>query len=133
MSRITIPFGNLKRHYERYKCEIDEAVYRVLTGGWYLLGYELECFEKRFAEYCGAGYGIGVASGTDAIEIALWACGIGQGDEVVTVSNTCVPTITGIEAAGAKPIFVDIDPATYTMNPSLIEKRINERCKAIVV
>lgn len=133
MSRITIPFGNLKRHYERYKGEIDDAVSRVLAGGWYLLGHELECFEKRFAEYYGAGYGIGVASGTDAIEIALWACGIGQGDEVLTVSNTCVPTIAGIEAVCAKARFIDIDPAAYTMNPFLIENRITDKTKAIVV
>lgn len=133
MSREIIPFGNLKRHYELHKSEIDEAVSRVLASGWYLFGKELEDFEKRFPGYCGAKYGVGVASGTEAIQIALGACGVGRGDEVLTVSNTCVPTITGIEAAGAKPIFVDIDPATYTMNPFLVEERINERCKAIVV
>lgn len=133
MSWEIIPFGNLKRHYELHKGLIDEAVSRVLANGWYLFGKELEGFEKRFSEYCGARYGVGVASGTEAIQIALGACGIGRGDEVLTVSNTCVPTITGIEASGAIPIFVDIDPATYTMNPSLIKERINERCKAIVV
>ena len=127
-----IPFGNLKRHYELHKKEIDEAVSRVLASGWYILGKELEVFEKSFSEYCSAKYGVGVASGTEAIQIALNACEIGQGDEVLTVSNTCVPTITGIEAAGAKPIFADIDPATYTMDPSLIEQRISKRCKALV-
>ena len=133
MSRMVIPFGNLKRHYKMYKIEIDEATSRVLASGWYLFGEELEGFERNFAEYCGTRYGIGVASGTDAIQIALVACGVGQGDEVITVSNTCVPTVAGIEAAGALAVLVDIDPATYSMSPTLIEERITEKSKAIVV
>jgi dTDP-4-amino-4,6-dideoxygalactose transaminase len=132
MSRNVIPFVDLKRPYEKYKDEIDEALTRVIVSGWYLFGKELEGFEKEFSGYLGAGYGVGVASGTEAIQIALMACGLGRGDEVITVSNTCVPTVAGIEAAGARVIFVDIDPKTYTIDPSLIEERITDKTKAIV-
>ncbi len=133
MSAIKVPFGNLKRHYEVHKAEIDKAVFDVLESGWYLMGDELKSFEKEFAAYCGAAYGVGVASGTDAIEIALRACGIGHSDEVLTVSNTCVPTVAGILAVGARVRFVDIDPATYNMDPVALENRVGPESKAIVV
>jgi len=133
MSRIHVPFGNLKKHYGLYKAEIDAAVSRVLESGWYLFGDELKGFESDFARYCGADYGVGVASGTEAVQLALASCGIGQGDEVLTVSNTCVPTVAGIESVGARVVFVDIEPGTYTMDPALIEKCISKKSKAIVV
>ncbi len=133
MNSMHIPFLELKRNYQQHRENIDAAVSRVLSSGWYLFGKELEQFEKHFSEYCGVQYGIGVASGTEAIQIALEACGIGSGDEVLTTSNTCVPTITGIELSGAKCIFVDIDPDTYTMDPQQIEKRVTLKTKAIVV
>ena len=130
---MQVPFGELKRNYSNIKHEIDAAVSRVLSSGWYLLGNELKTFEQNFSEYCSVKHGIGVASGTEAIQIALWACGIGPGGEVLTVSNTCVPTVAGIEATGARCIFTDIDPATYTMDPKQIERRITPNTRAIVV
>jgi dTDP-4-amino-4,6-dideoxygalactose transaminase len=132
MSSKVIPLVDLKRLYEENKGEIEEALTRVIASGWYLLGKELEGFEREFSGYLGAGYGVGVASGTEAIQIALMACGLGRGDEVITVSNTCVPTVAGIEAAGARVIFVDINPDTYTIDPALIEERITDKTKAIV-
>ncbi|MHC4278217.1 MAG: DegT/DnrJ/EryC1/StrS family aminotransferase [Planctomycetota bacterium] len=132
MSSKVIPLVDLKRLYEENKGEIEEALTRVIASGWYLLGKELEGFEREFSGYLGAGYGVGVASGTEAIQIALMACGLGRGDEVITVSNTCVPTVAGIEAAGARVIFVDINPDTYTIDPALIEERISDKTKAIV-
>ncbi len=133
MNPVKVPFLELKRNYLEHQEIIDAAVSRVLTSGWYLFGRELDQFEKNFSTYCGVKYGIGVSSGTEAIQIALGACGIGSGDEVLTTSNTCVPTITGIESSGAKCIFVDIDPKTYTMDPKQIEYRITSKTKAIVV
>ena len=130
---MIVPFGELKRNYVAYQTEIDTAITRSTNSGWYLFGKEQENFEHNFAHYCQAEYGIGVASGTDAIQIALSACQIGTGDDVLTTSNTCVPTVVGIEATGAKCIFVDIDPETYTINPDLIESRITPQTKAIVV
>lgn len=133
MIQIKIPFGELKRNYLEYKGEIDAAVSRVLSSGCYLFGKELEQFEQDFSTYCGVKYGIGAASGTEAIQIAVGACGIGAGNDVLTVSNTCVPTVTGIEGTGARCVFVDIDTDTYTMNPKLIETRLTAKTKAIVV
>lgn len=132
MTGVRVPFGELKRNYENLKTDIDNAVSRVLASGWYLMGQELEAFENNFAQFCGVKHGIGVASGTEAIQVALGACGIGDGDDVLTVSNTCVPTVTGIEGTGAKCIFVDIDD-TYTLDPARIEKRLTPKSKAIVV
>ncbi|MBN2031165.1 DegT/DnrJ/EryC1/StrS family aminotransferase [bacterium] len=128
-----VRFLELRRNYLQNRDIINAAVSRVLSSGWYLFGQELEQFEKHFSEYCGVQHGIGVASGTEAIQIALEACGIGAGDEVLTTSNTCVPTITGIELSGAKCIFVDIDPDTYIIDPHQIENRMMSNTKAIVV
>lgn len=130
---MNVPFGDLKRVYLEHKEEFDEAVSRVLSSGWYLFGKELEQFETAFSTYCSAKHGIGAASGTEAIQVAVSACCIGAGNDVLTVSNTCVPTITGIEATGAKCVFVDIEPNTYTMNPELIEARLTSKTKAIVI
>jgi dTDP-4-amino-4,6-dideoxygalactose transaminase len=132
MKTIQIPFGNLKAHYEANKFPINDAISEVLKSGWFILGEKTKEFEKEFSTYCGVKHGIAVASGTEAIQIALKACDIGIGDEVITVSNTCVPTVTGIELSGAKPVFVDIDPDTFTLDPAKIEERLNPRVKAIV-
>ena len=130
---MIVPFGELKRNYLAHQAEIDNAIDRVTSSGWYLFGEGQDKFERDFAKYCNVEYGIGVASGTSAIQIALSACGIGEGDDVLTTSNTCVPTVVGIEQTGAKCIFVDIDPITYTIDPDLIEPRITPQTKAIVV
>ncbi len=127
-----IEFNNLKPLYRLLKREIDKAIKNVLKSGWYILGPELAMFEKEFAKYHGVKYAVGVANGTDAIELALRAAGVGKGDEVITVSHTAVATVCAIERAGAKPIFVDIDPATYTIDPQKAEIAITSKTKAIL-
>jgi len=123
-NKTFIQQANPKAGYYAYKAEIDAAFKRVLESGWYILGQEVKSFEDEFASYIGIGNAIGVASGTDAIEIALRACGVGKGDLVFTVSHTAVATVASIERSGAVPVLVDIDPKTYTMDPGCLEKAI---------
>ncbi|MEW6380871.1 MAG: DegT/DnrJ/EryC1/StrS family aminotransferase [bacterium] len=118
---MRIPFFELNQQYLSIQEEIDQAVARVLKSGWYILGKELEAFETEFAAYCQAGSCVGVASGTDAIRLALTACGVGAGDEVITVPNTAVPTVVAIVLAGARPVLIDIDPETFTMDPEKLK------------
>jgi len=115
-----------KANYLAHKQEIEDAVARVLESGWYILGKEVTAFEEEFAAYIGVRHAIGAASGTDALELALRACGIGHGDAVITVSHTAVATVAAIELAGATPVLVDIDPATYTMDPGSLESTLTE-------
>lgn len=115
-----------KTSYLAYKAEIDAAISRVLDSGWYILGREVEAFEQEFASYLGVADAIGVANGTDALEIALWAVGIGVGDAVMTVSHTAVATVAAIELVGATPVLVDIDTETYTLNAERLEEAILE-------
>jgi dTDP-4-amino-4,6-dideoxygalactose transaminase len=112
-----IPQTDPRVGYLAQRSAIDAAIARVLDGGVYILGKEVEVFEAAFADFVGAAHAIGVASGTDAIEIALRACGIGSGDLVFSVSHTAVATIAAIERAGATPVLVDVEPGTYTMAP----------------
>lgn len=123
-NKTFIPQANPKAGYYAYKAEIDAAVKRVLESGWYILGQEVKSFEDEFASYIGIGNAIGVASGTDALEIALRACDVGAGDLVFTVSHTAVATVAAIERSGAVPVLIDIDPKTYTMDPGCLEKAI---------
>ena len=104
----------------------------VLDSGRFVLGEKVEEFEEAFAAYCAAAFAVGVSSGTDALRLALLACGVRPGHEVITVSYTCVPTVSAICSIGATPVFVDIEPATFTMDPSLVGPRITARTKAIV-
>ena len=127
-----IPCANPKAQYFAHKQEIDDAINRVLESGWYILGDEVGAFEEEFAVYLGVNHSVGVGNGTEALHLALAACGIGYGDEVATVSHTAVATVAAIELAGAKPVFVDIDPVTYNMDPDLLEKEITSKTKAIV-
>jgi dTDP-4-amino-4,6-dideoxygalactose transaminase len=129
---MKIPFGNLKRQYENLKFIIDQATQEVYDSGWFVLGNQVQNFENQFARYCGANYGVAVGSGTAALHLALVASGVQSGDEVITVANTCVPTLSAISFAGAVPVFVDIDEITYTINPSLIAERITAKTKAII-
>ncbi len=129
---MKVPFGNLKLHYQQYKSRIDEAVQRVLDSGYFILGPELEKFEKDFESYLGSGYVVGCASGTDAIYLALAACDVGPGDEVLVVAHTAVPTICAIRMTGATPVFVDISGSLYTMDPDDIEAKITSKTKAIM-
>jgi len=132
MQAADIPFNDLARHTARYREELQDVIVRVLNAGRYVLGEELDRFETTFASYCGTRFSVGVASGTDAITIALQAAGVVPGDEVITAANTCVPTIVGIEGAGARPVLVDCEETTYTLDPALIEEAITPRTKAIV-
>lgn len=127
-----IPCANPAAQYQTSKAEIDRAIAKVCDGGWYVLGEEVRAFEGEFAKYCGATHGVGVGNGTDAIHLALRALGVGPGDEVVTVAHTAVATVAAIEMTGASPVFVDIDPVTYTLDPSKLEAALSPRTKAIV-
>jgi dTDP-4-amino-4,6-dideoxygalactose transaminase len=129
---IRIPQVDLKANYLAHKDEIDAAIARVLNSGWYILGQEVATFEQEFADYIGVKFGIGVGSGTEALHLALRACGIGVGDEVITVSHTAVATAAAIELSGAKPVFVDIEEDTFLMDASRIEKALTPRTKAIL-
>ncbi len=117
--------------YHAIQNEINTAVDRVLESGWYILGGEVRAFEEEFAAYCGVKHAVGCASGTEAIALALMALGIGHGDEVITVSNTAVPTASGITMTGATPAFVDIDD-DFLMDADRIESAITKRTKAIL-
>lgn len=119
--------------YEQEKKGIDAAIRKVLRSGWLILGRNVKEFEEKFAAYCGVHYGVGVNSGTDALFLGLKALGIGPGDEVITVSFTAVPTVSAIVSTGAVPRFVDIDPHTYLMDTSLVEKTITKRTKCILL
>ncbi|MFH1369587.1 MAG: DegT/DnrJ/EryC1/StrS family aminotransferase [Elusimicrobiota bacterium] len=127
-----IPFGDLAVSYKAHKKELDAAIQRVLDRGWYILGEELQSFEKKFASYCGSAHAVGVGSGTEALHLALVASSAGPGDEVITVPNTAVPTVSAISFSGATPKFVDIDQKTYTMDPSKLEAAITPKTKAII-
>jgi dTDP-4-amino-4,6-dideoxygalactose transaminase len=127
-----IPAMDLKRQYLSIKDEIDLAIKNVFEKGQFILGENVYLFEKEFASYCNVNYGIGVSSGTDAIHLALLACGVKNGDEVITVSNTAAATALAITYTGAKPVFVDIDPLTYNMDISKVECMITPRTKAII-
>lgn len=129
---MSVPFCDLRRQYLSIKEEIDQAVAQVLNRGWFILGKEVLAFEEEFAAYCGAAYGVGVGSGTEALHLALLACGVEPGDEVITVPNTAVATVAAIELAGATPLFVDIDPVTYNMDISQVEERITPRTKVLL-
>jgi dTDP-4-amino-4,6-dideoxygalactose transaminase len=125
-----------KANYLAHKEEIDQAIRVALDRGWYILGNEVSLFEKEFASYIGVPHAVGVGSGTDAIQLALRVLGIGPGDAVLTVSHTSVATVAAIELAGATPVFVDIDPVTYTMDVRALETAIadprSSRLKAII-
>ena len=116
-----VPFLDLTRQYHKIRKEILSATQRVYERGRFILGEEVSAFEREFSNYCGVQYGVGVGSGTDAIFLALKAAGIGGGDEVVTVANSFVSAALAISFTGAKPLFVDIDPRTYTMDPNCLE------------
>lgn len=127
-----IPFIDLKAQYHSIKEEIDAAIAGVLESSQFILGDEVAAFEREFAAYCQADFGVALNSGTSALHLALLASGIGPGDEVITVPFTFVATVAAICYAGARPVFVDIDPQSYTMDAGKIEAAITERTKAIL-
>jgi len=123
---------DLQAQYRAIQSEIDEAVARVLSSGQYLLGAETGEFEAEFSTYCGVAHAAAVGSGTDAIQLALRACEIGPGDEVITVAHTAVACIAAIELSGASPVLVDIDPRSFTIDPEKIEAAVGPRTRAIL-
>jgi dTDP-4-amino-4,6-dideoxygalactose transaminase len=127
-----IPFVDLKAQYLSIKSEVDAAIQGVLDSCQFTLGSEVAAFESEFAAYCECAHGIGVNTGTSALHLALLAAGIGPGDEVITVPFTFVATVSAIDYTGATPVFVDIDPHSFTMDPAAIEAAITERTKAII-
>jgi dTDP-4-amino-4,6-dideoxygalactose transaminase/glycosyltransferase involved in cell wall biosynthesis len=129
---MDILFGDLAREYQELREEVDAAISRVLCRGWFVLGQELEAFERAFAEYVGASYCVGAASGTEAIALALMACGVGRDDEVITVSHTAIPTVNAISMVGARPVFVDIHPDTCLMDVGQVEAALSPRTRAIL-
>jgi dTDP-4-amino-4,6-dideoxygalactose transaminase len=129
---MTIPFVALRRQHEALREELDAALAAVLDGDRFIGGPHVEAFEQSFAAFCGAREAVGVASGTDAIELALRALGIGAGDEVITAANTCIPTVAGIEATGALPVLVDVDEERFTLDPGELADGTTARTKAIV-
>lgn len=124
--------ANPRLQYLAHKSEIDSAVRRVLDRGQYVLGEEVKAFEAEFSTYIGVKYGIGVGSGTDGLHLALAACEIGTGDEVITVSHTAVATVAAIEQAGAKPVLADIESDFFTMDPRKIAAAVTLKTKAII-
>lgn len=127
-----IPFNNLQPQHANLRHDLMEALAAVVDSGWFILGKQVEAFEREFAAYCGAAFGIGVGSGTEALHLGLLACGVEPGDEVITVAFTAVPTVTAITLAGATPVFVDVDPTTFTMDPNQVDGRITPRTKVIL-
>lgn len=131
-THVTIPVEDLKRQWQQIEPEIMDAVRGVLPTGKYTLGPELAAFETEFASYVGSKFSIGISSGTAALHLALLACGVGLGDEVITVPNTYIATTFAISYCGATPVFVDVEPDTFNMDPQKIEDKITSRTKAIL-
>ncbi len=129
---MNVPLVDLKAQYLSIKPEIDAAIQRVIDNTAFIMGKEVAQFEEAFAEYCGVDYAVGVASGTAALFLALLAHGIGPGDEVITTPFTFFATGEAISQVGAKPVFVDIDPVTYNIDPNRIEAAITPYTKAIM-
>ncbi len=127
-----IPMVDLRAQYARIRAEVEPAMARVLESAHYIKGEDCSAFEEEFATYCGVRFACGVANGTDALMIALRAYGVGPGDDVVTVANTFIATGEAIFLNGAHPVFVDVDPQTFTMDPGPLEAAIGPRAKVVI-
>jgi dTDP-4-amino-4,6-dideoxygalactose transaminase len=128
----TIPMLDLRAQYESIAPEIREAIDEVLAKQRFVLGPQCEAFEQEVAQVCGTQYGVGVASGTEALELALYACGVGAGDEVIVPAFTFIATGSAVTSLGARPVFADIEPGTFNLDPSQLEIHITRRTRAIV-
>jgi dTDP-4-amino-4,6-dideoxygalactose transaminase len=120
------------RQYKSIEDEVNDAISSVLNGGKYILAENVESFEREFAQYLGVKYAVGVASGTEAIQLALIALGIGRGDEVITVPNTAVPTVSAISLAGAMPVLCDVEPTTLMIDVRKVQDKVGENTRAIL-
>ena len=129
---MKIPLVDLKAQYAAIRVDVDAAIQRVLDKASFILGDEVRQFEAQFAAFVQADEAVGLASGTAALELALRACGVGGGDEVITTAHTFIATAEAISNVGAVPVFADIDPATFNLDPDLVEARISPRTRAIV-
>ncbi|MGQ9698422.1 MAG: DegT/DnrJ/EryC1/StrS family aminotransferase, partial [Armatimonadota bacterium] len=132
MTKQRVPMGDLRAQYMSIKDDVDAALLRVMHGGRFILGQEVEALEDEVAKLCGARYGIGVASGTDALLLALLAVGIGPGDEVITSAFTFIATAEVISRVGATPVFADIDPVTFNLLPDSVASKITPRTAALI-
>jgi dTDP-3-amino-2,3,6-trideoxy-4-keto-D-glucose/dTDP-3-amino-3,4,6-trideoxy-alpha-D-glucose/dTDP-2,6-dideoxy-D-kanosamine transaminase len=130
---LRVPLNDLRRGLAADRALLLEATARVVDSGWTILGDEVATFESTFASYIGAVGSVGVANGTDALEISLRAVGVGPGDEVITVANAGGYSSVAILAIGAVPVFVDVDPFTLNIDPSLVGAAVSERTKAVIV
>jgi len=130
--RPNVPFVDLGAQYRAIATEINDAISKVIQEADFILGHEVQLFEEEFASFCDARYAVGVDSGTSALELALRAFDIGPGDEVITAANSFIASALGISHAGAKPVFVDVDPYTYTLDVAAVERAITPRTKAIL-
>lgn len=132
-AEVQVPFGDLKRQYEMYSAEYDAAAARVMARGWFVLGTEGEQFESEWADWVGAPYAVSCNSGTDAIQLALLAHGVKPGGKVVTVANTCVPTVAAIGSVGAQIVLTDVNPDNALMDPEALKKTLAQSgAKAVV-
>jgi dTDP-4-amino-4,6-dideoxygalactose transaminase len=129
---MDVPMLDLRAQRERIRPELDSAIARVLDSARFVLGEECARFEEEFAAYCGVRHACGVANGTDALTLALRALGVGPGDEVVTVANTFIATGEAILLNGARPVFVDVDPESFTLDPARLEAAITPRTRVIL-
>jgi dTDP-4-amino-4,6-dideoxygalactose transaminase len=129
---MNVPLVDLKAQYEPLKEQILDDIAEILDGMWLFLGENVQAFEEEFGELCEVEHAVGVSEGTTALQLALMACDVGHGDEVITVSHTFIATSEAIALTGAKPVFVDIDPETYTMDVSKIEEAITPKTRAII-
>src|SRR3984893_8492831 len=132
MGEPVIPLVDLKAQYQDVKAEVDAAVAAVLESGHFILGPEVQAFEREFGAYCNTAFAVGLNSGTSALHLALLAAGVGEGDEVITAAFTFVATVAAIEYTGARAVLVDVDPLTLTIDPDRIEAAITPRTKAII-
>jgi dTDP-4-amino-4,6-dideoxygalactose transaminase len=132
VSHVEVPLLDLKPQYRAIRDELDAAVAHVVESQWFILGPEVAALEEEIAAYCGARHGVGMSSGTDALLAALMACGIGAGDEVVVPTYTFFATAGVVARLGALPVFVDIDPASFNLDPGAVAAAITDRTKAII-
>jgi aminotransferase EvaB len=129
---VSIPVWDYRREYEQYRDEILASVDKVFRSGRLILGESVRTFEQTFSAYCGVGQGVGVSSGTDALFLALKVLGIKDGDEIITVANTAVPTVSAIVSAGGTPRFVDVNPETYLMDVTKLEKALTPKTRCVL-